>query len=179
VDCPACGAQTSVLETRKAAAGAVRRRRSCPECGERVTTHEQRLREPLHVVKRSGRRQRFDRTKLRAGLIRATHKRDVSDHEVELLVEQIEAEAERAGGEIGSQRVGEMCLAGLRELDLGAYLQFVGVYRDLEDLESVRRELERLESKNPANAEQTGRRVRPIQRAGSGVTPKRPTRGDG
>jgi transcriptional repressor NrdR len=178
VDCPACGAQTNVLETRKGTGGAVRRRRSCPDCGERFTTHEQRIREPLYVVKRSGRRQRFDRTKLRAGLIRATHKRDVSDHDVEGLVERIEAEAERSGGEIASARVGEMSLAGLRELDLGAYLQFVGVYRELEDLDSVRKELEQT-GNNPANRGQTAAEVRPIQRARSGVTPKRRDRGDG
>jgi transcriptional repressor NrdR len=178
--CPSCGTQTGVLETRKAAGGAVRRRRRCPDCGERFTTFEEREHPPLHVIKRSGRRQRFDRTKLRAALLRAAHKRPVSAADVEGLVDLIESEAERSGGEIASDRVGEMCLDGLRQLDLGAYVQFVGVYRELGDLASVRTELERLEGSgnNPANREQTAAKFRPTRGAGSGVTPKRRTRGE-
>lgn len=177
MDCPSCGARTSVLETHRAAGGAVRRRRSCPDCGERFTTFEERGHPPLHVVKRSGRRQRFDRTKLRAALLRAAHKRPVSAADVEGLVDRVSSEAERSGGEITSDRVGEMCLEGLRELDLGAYVQFVGVYRELSDLASVRTELERL-GNNPANREQTAVKFRPTRGAGSGVTPKRRTRGE-
>ncbi|MDX6615662.1 MAG: transcriptional repressor NrdR [Solirubrobacterales bacterium] len=188
MDCPACGAQTNVLETRKGASGAVRRRRSCPDCGERFTTHEQRVRDSLYVIKRSGRRQRFDHTKLRAALLAAAHKRPVAAGDVEELVERIESETERAGGEISAERVGELCLEGLSELDPGAYLQFAGVYRDGKELDSLvvqigrsaGREAEKPPlGKNPANRGQTAPEVRPIQRARSGVTPKRRNRGDG
>ena len=171
MDCPSCGTQTSVLETRKASGG-VRRRRACPDCGERFTTREQLVAETPVVIKRSGRRQRFDRTKLRAGLIRATHKRDVSDHAVEALVDRIEAEAMH-DGEIDSDRLGELCLDGLQDLDQGAFLQYVGVYDPA--LIGASADLR----KNPAIHGQTGSKVRPGQRAPSGVTPKRRTRGDG
>jgi transcriptional repressor NrdR len=133
-----------VLETRRGDDGAVRRRRECPNCGERFTTHERREREAFDVVKRDGERQPFDRTKLRAALLRAAHKRPVSASDVEALVDRIEREGERAGGELRADRIGELSLAGLRELDLGAYLQFAAVYRQLADPEAIRAELARL-----------------------------------
>ena len=153
MDCPACGAQTKTLETRRAdAGGAVRRRRHCSACGERFTTFERREPEPLFVIKRGGSRQRFDAAKLRDGLKRAAHKRPVSAGDIEAIVARIAAEAERAGGEISADAVRELCLDGLSEVDVGAYLQFAGV--EVGDLDSVRAELDRIgasteRSRNP------------------------------
>jgi transcriptional repressor NrdR len=125
--CPSCQAETRVAETRAAERGlAVRRRRHCPGCGQRFTTFERRERGPLAVRKRDGQAQRFDRVKLRAALLGATHKRPVAAPDVERIVEEIEFAAEAEGGEIGAERIGELCLAGLRELDPGAYLQYAG-----------------------------------------------------
>jgi transcriptional repressor NrdR len=127
VNCPSCQASTKVLESRPAEGGAsVRRRRECEGCGRRFTTFERREPSPLYVTKRSGERQRFDRTKLRAALIRAAHKRPVSPADLERLVDRIESAAADAGGELHADRIGELCLTGLRELDVGAYLQFAG-----------------------------------------------------
>lgn len=143
--CPSCSAETKVLESRRAENGAaVRRRRECMRCGHRFTSFERREPGPLFVRKRSGGRERFDPTKLRASLLRAAHKRPVAAADVEEIVARIAREAEKSGGELPSERIGEMCLEGLRDLDLGAYLQFAAVYRELADLESVRDELERL-----------------------------------
>ena len=107
-----------------------RRRRSgggaSAGCGHRFTTFERREREPLAVRKRDGERQRFDRTKLRAALLRSTHKRQVGADDVEALVDRIELAIEAAGGELSAERIGELCLEGLRDLDHGAYLQFLG-----------------------------------------------------
>jgi transcriptional repressor NrdR len=115
------------LETRRAEDGAAtRRRRKCPACGHRFTTYERRDREPAFVRKRDGEQQRFDRTKLRAALLRSTHKRQVSAADVEALVDRIEVAIEAAGGELGADQIGELCLQGLRDLDHGAYLQFLG-----------------------------------------------------
>jgi transcriptional repressor NrdR len=116
-----------VLESRRADdGGSVRRRRECSSCGRRFTTFERREPEPLYVTKRNGERQRFDRTKLRAALIRAAHKRPVSATDLERLVDRIESIASDSGGELRAERIGELCLGGLRELDVGAYLQFAG-----------------------------------------------------
>jgi transcriptional repressor NrdR len=127
VDCPSCQASTRVLETRRVAGeSALRRRRECASCGHRFTTFERYQRGPLHVRKRNGQRQRFDRVKLRAALLRAAHKRPVSAADVETLIDRIEMAAEEAGNELTAQQVGELCLQGLRDLDGGAYLQFAG-----------------------------------------------------
>jgi transcriptional repressor NrdR len=125
--CPSCERSTRVLESRQAEAGAaIRRRRECPACGRRFTTYERREPDPLYVIKRDGERQRFDHTKLHAALLRAAHKRPVEPAAIESVVGRIEAELARAGGELPSQRIGELCLAELRALDTGAYLQFAG-----------------------------------------------------
>jgi transcriptional repressor NrdR len=133
VVCSACSSPTRVLESRRAEGGAaMRRRRECPACGRRFTTYERREPEPLYVVKRDGERQRFDRTKLRAALLKAAHKRPVEPAAIETVVGRIEAEVEGAGGELSAQRIGELCLAELRELDAGAYLQFAGTLAEPE-----------------------------------------------
>ena len=127
MECPSCSRPTRVLESRRADDGAaVRRRRLCPSCGRRFTTYERRDREPLFVRKRDGARQRFDRTKLRAALLRSTHKRQVDAEQVEALVDRVELAIETAAGELSAERIGELCLQGLRDLDQGAYLQFLG-----------------------------------------------------
>lgn len=143
--CPSCAAATRVLESRPADDGAaVRRRRECAACGRRFTTFERRVREPLFVVKRDGERQPFDRAKLAGGLLRAAHKRPVDPREVERLVTAIEDEAEAAGGELPAERIGEACLAGLRELDRIAYLQFAAVYKGFSNPAEFEAELRRL-----------------------------------
>ena len=143
--CPSCNGITRVLESRRADDGAAtRRRRECPACGRRFTTFERREREPLFIRKRDGERQRFDRVKLAGGLLRAAHKRPVEPAQVERLVASIEDAAEAAGGEIGAETVGEMCLTGLRDLDRIAYLQFAAVYKGFEDPGEFTGELRRL-----------------------------------
>jgi transcriptional repressor NrdR len=127
MECPRCQRQSRVLESRRAEDGtAIRRRRECSACGHRFTTFERRAAEPLHVRKRDGERQRFDRTKLRAALLRSTHKRQVGADEVEALVDRIELAIATGGGELPAERIVELCLEGLREVDYGAYLQFLG-----------------------------------------------------
>lgn len=125
--CSDCEHPTHVLESRRAADGeAVRRRRECTGCGRRFTTFERREPEPLQVVKRNGSRQRFDRAKLRGALMRAAHKRPVSQHDIDGIVERVERDALAAGREIDTLRIGEWCMAELGELDRGAYMQFAG-----------------------------------------------------
>ena len=127
MECTRCDGPTRVLESRKAEAGAaLRRRRECSACGHRFTTFERHAAEPLYVGKRDGERQRFNRTKLRAALLRSTHKRQVSAADVEALVHRVELAIAAAGGHLPASRIGELCVEGLRDLDYGAYLQFLG-----------------------------------------------------
>jgi transcriptional regulator NrdR family protein len=108
------------------------------------------------VTKRDGEQQPFDRAKLRAALLRAAHKRPVDGADVEVLVDRVAAEIRAAGGELDSQRVGELCLEGLHGLDLGAYVQFAAVYRQLADPEAIRAELARLEADRGPSAGPAG-----------------------
>jgi transcriptional repressor NrdR len=126
VNCPRCDSHSKTLETRRVPDGAVRRRRECTSCGHRFTTYERAVPETIEVIKRDGRRQPFDRAKLRGALIRASHKRDVDPRDLEQIVERVEREARGSGGELAAARIGELCLDGLRQLDHGAYLQFAG-----------------------------------------------------
>ena len=130
MNCPRCDATTKTLETRRVPDGATRRRRECPECGHRFTTYERAVSEAVEVVKRDGHRQPFDRGKLRGALIRASHKRDVDPRRLEEIVDRVEQEARRAGGEVMATRIAELCLDGLAQLDHGAYQQFAGTLPD-------------------------------------------------
>ena len=127
VNCPSCHSPTRVLESRRATDGAaVRRRRQCSRCGHRFTTFERREPEPRYVIKRDGERQRFDRAKLHAALVKAAHKRPVDAADIETIVDRVELAAEGTRGELSSERIGELCLEELSGLDRGAYLQFAG-----------------------------------------------------
>jgi transcriptional repressor NrdR len=128
VHCPYCDSPSHVVETRRAADGAVRRRRECVGCGKRFTTYERYEPAGLFVRKSGGERQPFDRAKLRSSLLRAAHKRPVQADQIERLVDRIERTVRDEGGELPSRRIGELCMSGLRELDAGAYLQFAGVF---------------------------------------------------
>jgi transcriptional repressor NrdR len=131
VNCSRCDSPTAILETRKADGGAaLRRRRECTECGHRFTTYERAVPEALEVVKRDGQRQPFDRDKLRAGLVRASHKRDVDPRDLDVIVDHVEKEARASGGELSAERIAELCLEGLRRVDRGAYQQFAGTLPD-------------------------------------------------
>ena len=96
-----------------------------------------------NVRKRDGSRHAFYRLKLRVGLERASHKRPVHEKAIDDLVNEIELEIVRAGGELSAARIGDMCLSGLGRIDQVAYLQFAAVYRQL-GVEDVQAELDRL-----------------------------------
>jgi len=168
--CPSCQAPTRVLESRRAEGGAaVRRRRSCPDCGHRFTTYERREPEGAFVRKRGGERAPFDRAKLREALLRAAHKRPVSAADVEAIVGRIEAEVRDAERELDTERIGELAVAELRALDAGAYLQFLGVFGNLADPGYVRSELARLQRSGGGKAALSGQ----PGRAGSVRVPRK------
>jgi transcriptional repressor NrdR len=154
--CPFCGhTESQVLDSRLTDPGdAVRRRRSCRSCERRFTTYERYDEGPLYIRKRGGGREPFERAKLLAGLERAAIKRPVEREQLEALVDRIVAELRVGGGMPDAERVGELALRGLRELDPVAYVRFASVYRKFEDLAEFERELERLESEPPLQREQ-------------------------
>ncbi|MEV0107399.1 MULTISPECIES: transcriptional regulator NrdR [unclassified Nocardia] len=139
--CPYCRHPDSrVVDSRLADEGAaIRRRRSCPECGRRFTTVETAI---LSVVKRSGVTEPFSREKVIRGVRRACQGREVDDDALNLLAQQVE-DAVRAKGapEVPSHEVGLAILGPLRELDEVAYLRFASVYRSFTSAEDFEREI--------------------------------------
>ena len=144
--CPYCGAADSkVIDTNHDARGGVRRRRECLSCKERFSTYERAvLAKPL-VVKQDGTREEFVREKLIHGIRFSCPKRPVSAADIERLVGEIEATLQTMGkSEVSSRIVGDMVMAGLKELDHIAYIRYAIVYLGFDDLKAVRDEIDRL-----------------------------------
>ena len=147
VQCPYCDNEdTRVIDSRLSEGkDAIRRRRECLSCEKRFTTYERREPLRLMVIKRDGSREGFDRAKLHAGLAKACAKRQVSDEDIEFMVDEIEADLrERRRHEVTSRRLGDMALARLRKTDMVSYLRFASVYRQYTDVDQFRSELVRL-----------------------------------
>ncbi|MEG6616447.1 transcriptional regulator NrdR [Peptococcaceae bacterium 1198_IL3148] len=145
--CPFCSYPDSrVLDSRPADDGqAIRRRRECIQCNRRFTTYERVDEIPLVVVKRDGRREVYDHSKLLRGLIKACEKRPLAVSQLEKLVSDIEKEIRnQMVTEVSSTKLGEMVLNWLRHEDEVAYVRFASVYRDFQGVESFMQELERL-----------------------------------
>ena len=141
--CPACSAlETKVVDSRTADdGGAIRRRRECLECGRRFTTYERLEEVPLLVVKRTGQREQFDRSKIVAGIRSAAKNRPVSPEQMELLGAEVEEGLRLEGPEVTTEQIGRAVLDRLRDLDEVAYLRFVSVYKGFEDLTDFEREV--------------------------------------
>jgi transcriptional repressor NrdR len=136
VHCPYCGSKsTRVSETRDAADG-VRRRRECHECGNRFTSYEH-AETKVFVIKRDGRRERFDGEKLLGGLERAANKRPVSSEQLEELSESIAAAVRRSGPEVEARQIGDLAERGLAALDPISGILFASIYRNLGDLDDM------------------------------------------
>ncbi len=145
--CPGCGHQESkVIDSRTVRDGdAIRRRRECDECGDRFTTYERIDEVVLMVAKKDGRREPFDREKVRRGIRLACNKRQVSEEEVAELVERIARKARGWGErEVPSKRIGHAVAEVLLDLDEVAYVRFMSVYRRFQDTAEFRRALDRL-----------------------------------
>lgn len=145
--CPQCSSGDSkVIESRDVSeSSSIRRRRQCLGCSSRFTTYERVERPHLVVIKRSGERTLYDRSKLLAGIMRASEKRPVSQVEIEGLIAEIERELHGCDeSEIASQKIGDMVLKRLALLDPVAYVRFASVYRDFDTLDSFEKELTRV-----------------------------------
>lgn len=154
--CPYCGnLDDKVLESRTMVNGeSIRRRRECLACGYRFTSYERIDEKPFMVVKRDGRRQPYDRTKLEKGLERALEKRPVSTSMVEQLSNDIEDMAVKQGKEareITTAELGELVLEKLYEIDKVAYIRFASVYRHFENLDEFIKEVKNIKLRGKTN----------------------------
>lgn len=145
--CPFCGhLEDKVIDSRESKEGNnIRRRRECLACQKRFTTYERIEEIPFMVVKKDGRRERFDRQKILNGLLKACEKRPVPIPKLAEIVDQIESEMmSEPERELSSTTIGEILMARLKELDKIAYVRFASVYRDFQDEEAFFNEIRRL-----------------------------------
>lgn len=147
MNCPFCGhLHDKVVDSRESKEGdAIRRRRQCLRCERRFTTYERIDEVPYMVVKKDGRREKFDRQKVLAGLLKACEKRPVAMSRLSELVNLVESKViDSSDREIPTTEIGEILMEGLRELDKIAYVRFASVYRDFQDEEAFFNELKNL-----------------------------------
>lgn len=144
--CPHCqGVKSRVLDTTHDSRGGIRRRRVCQNCNQRFSTYERPILATPLIVKQDNTREEFAREKLIRGIRISCAKRPVSAADIERLVGEIEATLQSLGrSEVSSRVVGDMVIAGLKELDHIAYTRYAIVYLGLDDLRAIREEIDRL-----------------------------------
>jgi transcriptional repressor NrdR len=148
MNCPYCNhSDTKVTDSRDTIAG-IRRRRECLRCNKRFTTYEYIEMAPLFVIKKDSRREKFDRCKIKNGMMKALEKRPISTEKIEDMVDQIEEKIRRTGkGEIETKLIGEYVMAALKEVDHVAYIRFASVYRQFTDVTHFEQEVKNLTEK--------------------------------
>ncbi|MBD8899305.1 transcriptional regulator NrdR [Rhodanobacter sp. DHG33] len=171
--CPFCQHEdTRVIDSRLTDDGStVRRRRECPQCGERFNTFETAELKLPAIVKSGERREAFDERKLRVSFERALQKRPVASHNVDSAVREIINDLRRSGErEIPSRQVGELVMRELKKLDQVAYVRFASVYRKFEDVQAFLEEIARLEHDLP----ELEKLQLSLLGGGEGAEPRRP-----
>lgn len=145
MNCPFCGYHDSkVIDSRNVNDG-VRRRRQCLQCDLRFTTYERLQRASLFVIKKDGRREEFDRDKLLTGIRKACEKRPLPGGTPDRLADDIEIELYQLGkSEIHSDAIGDLVMARLKKTDHIAYIRFASVYREFQDITTLKEEVDNL-----------------------------------
>lgn len=144
--CPKCGSEsTNVLDSRNSKDKTyIKRRRNCSVCDYKFTTYERLPELEIVVVKKSGNKQFFSRSKIKAGIYKCCEKRNISDKKIEDIVNSIETEIkDKHKNEITSVEIGEIVMDKLKEVDEVAYVRFVAVYKDFKDINSFLEYLKR------------------------------------
>ncbi len=145
--CPFCSyGESKVIDSRAAEEGSsIRRRRECLQCTRRFTTYEVVEESPLMVIKKDGRRELFDRTKLLNGILRSCEKRPIPLSVVENVVDKVEKELRNLmEREVSSRHIGETVMRHIKDIDQVAYVRFASVYRQFADINNFMQELETL-----------------------------------
>ena len=141
--CLYCGHQETKVTNKRESEKGTRRRRECLKCERRFTTYEK----PeigLVVIKKDGRREEYNREKLKLGMIKACEKRPVPREQIELAVGKIEETLRRKGGEIKSKIIGEQVMNALKKIDKVAYIRFASVYKEFKDIKDFKTELKEI-----------------------------------
>lgn len=145
MQCPYCQHEETKVIDKRDSEGVTRRRRECLKCEKRFTTYEK-VELDLNVLKKDGRREKFDVEKLKKGVYKALEKRPLTSEKVDELVGEIEAKIYRIAKDkdIESAKIGEIIMEKLKKADKVAYIRFASVYREFADLEDFKKELKEL-----------------------------------
>ena len=143
MECPFCLENTRVTDKRDSPGG-IRRRRECHKCKKRFTTYEKISKSDFYVIKKDGRREKFDKEKLESGIEKAFEKRDVAKEKIDKMINDIEEQLGKKGKEITSTIIGELVMKKIKRLDNVAYIRFASVYRDFQDIKDFKKELREL-----------------------------------
>lgn len=142
--CKYCGSVDSKVVDSRISDGykSIRRRRECVACGRRFTTYEVIEESPVYVIKKGGGRQEFDISKVRSGVVKACEKRPISISKIDNLVVEIENKVRSLGqNEIPSDKIGNMVMFALKDLDDVAYIRYASVYKEFKDIETFMQEI--------------------------------------
>lgn len=142
--CPYCSHADTKVTDKRDADGATRRRRECLKCEKRFSTRENVEWSEMRVLKKDGRREAFDRDKIRTGIMRACEKRPVSDENIEKMITKIEEKLRKRGREVRTSLIGELVSNELKKVDSVAYIRFASVYRDFTDVADFKKEIKEL-----------------------------------
>ena len=146
MNCPYCHhIETKVTDSRDTGNYTIRRRRECLQCNKRFTTYEHIEMTPLYVIKKDGRREQFDRNKIKIGIMKALEKRPIGTEKIEEMLDSIEEKIRRYGREeIETSTIGEYVMEELKKTDQVAYIRFASVYRSFTDVTSFEKEVKDL-----------------------------------
>jgi len=147
--CPYCShSESDVVDSRDTDDFRIRRRRECAKCKRRFTTYEEVDKEDIFVIKKDGRREKFERRKLLAGLEKSCEKRPVSREQIEEMANWVEGKLRKSGKkEVATEGIGELVMERLRKVDDVAYIRFASVYRSFTDIDSFEDALRKLKRK--------------------------------
>ena len=148
--CPFCNHnEMKVTDSRDTGMYTIRRRRECLECNKRFTTYEYIEMTPLYIIKKDGRREKFDRNKIKKGIMKALEKRPIGHDKIDEIINFIEEKVRRTGKEeLKSSVIGEYVMDVLKNTDQVAYIRFASVYRSFTDVSSFEKEVKNLIEQN-------------------------------
>ncbi len=145
MNCPYCSHKESRVTDKRTSPDGIRRRRECLKCKKRFTTYERIERTDLYIIKKDGRREKFDIKKLEAGIEKALEKRPVPQEKINNMINEIDEQIRKAGKkEVKSSVIGELVMKKLKKLDEIAYVRFASVYRQFQDINDFKQEMKGL-----------------------------------
>lgn len=145
MNCPYCSHKESKVTDKRSSPEGIRRRRECLKCKKRFTTYERIERTDLYILKKDGRREKFDIKKLEAGIEKALEKRPVPQDKINNMINEIDEQIRKSGKkEVKSSVIGELVMKKLKKIDDIAYVRFASVYRQFQDINDFKQEMKEL-----------------------------------